>query len=136
MKLSHIGLDPNSGDYNADGNNLDYPNVGSYNTPHGRQDYLNGVFKPGNFTLPAMGTEGNEKVSGFRNPGFAQTDLNLAKATKITEHIGLQLRFEFYNAFNRVNLNGVDANLNSGTFGRSTGQGKPRYIQIGANLTF
>ena len=131
-----IGLAPNSGDYNADGNNLDYPNVGSYNTPHGRQDYLNGVFKPGNFTLPAMGTEGNEKVSGFRNPGFAQTDLNLAKATKITEHMGLQLRFEFYNAFNRVNLNGVDANLNSGTFGRSTGQGKPRYIQIGANLTF
>jgi hypothetical protein len=50
--------------------------------------------------------------------------------------MGLQLRFEFYNAFNRVNLNGVDSNLNSGTFGRSTGQGKPRYIQIGANLTF
>lgn len=130
------GLASNSGDYNADGNNLDYPNVGSYDTPHGRQDYLTGVFKSSNFTIPAMGTQGNEKPFGFRNPGYAETDLNLAKATRITERLGLQLRFEFYNAFNRVNLNGVDANFNSSTFGRSTGQGKPRYIQIGANLKF
>jgi hypothetical protein len=46
------------------------------------------------------------------------------------------LRFEFCNAFNRVNLNGVDSNFNSSTFGRSTGQGLPRNIQIGANLKF
>jgi hypothetical protein len=131
-----IGLDSNSGDYNADGNNLDYPNVASYATPSGRQDYLNGVFKSSNFSIPAMGTQGNEKPFGFRNPGYAQTDVNLAKATRISERFALQLRFEFYNVLNRVNLDGVDANFNSSTFGRSTGQGKPRYIQIGANLTF
>ena len=131
-----IGLAPNSGDYNADGNNLDYPNVASYATPTSRQAYLNGVFQASNFSVPAMGTEGNEKPFGFRNPGYAQTDLNLAKATRITERFSLQLRFEFYNAFNRVNLNGVDSNFNSSTFGRSTGQGVPRNIQIGANLKF
>ena len=131
-----IGLAPNSGDYNADGNNLDYPNVASYATPTSRQAYLNGVFQASNFSVPVMGTEGNEKPFGFRNPGYAQTDLNLAKATRITERFSLQLRFEFYNAFNRVNLNGVDSNFNSSTFGRSTGQGVPRNIQIGANLKF
>jgi hypothetical protein len=131
-----IGLAPNSGDYNADGNNLDYPNVVSYATPSSRQAYLNGVFQASNFSVPAMGTEGNEKPFGFRNPGYAETDLNLAKATRITERVSLQLRFEFYNAFNRVNLNGVDSNFNSSTFGRSTGQALPRNIQIGANLKF
>jgi hypothetical protein len=131
-----IGLASNSGDYNADGNNLDYPNVSSYAMSTSRQAYLTGVFPLSNFSVPAMGTEGNEKPFQFRNPGYAETDANVAKATKINERFALQLRFEFYNAFNRVNLNGVDANLNSSTFGRSTGQGKPRYIQIGANLTF
>lgn len=131
-----IGLAPNSGDYNGDGNNLDYPNVVSYSTPHGRHDYLTGVFQPGNFSIPTLGTQGNERPFQFRGPGFAQTDASLAKATRIGERLALQLRFEFYNAFNRVNLNQVDGNYNSSTFGRSTGQGKPRYIQIGAKLSF
>jgi len=34
-----------------------------------------------------MGQEGNEKSNGFRNPGFAQTDLTIEKITKIRESI-------------------------------------------------
>ncbi|HTS31008.1 MAG TPA: TonB-dependent receptor [Bryobacteraceae bacterium] len=130
------GLSPASGDYNADGDNNDYPNVSTYQILTGRQNYLNGSIFKSNFTQPTLGTEGNEKWGQFRNPGFAETDLNLSKDTKLTERLRLQLRFEFYNVFNRVNLGGINANLTSATFGKSTSQLNPRNIQIGAKIAF
>jgi len=60
----------------------------------------------------------------------------LLKDTRIFENLNLQLRFEVYNVFNYVNLQGVDANLSDSTFGRVTSQYNPRYLQIGAKLTF
>ena len=131
-----IGLAPNSGDYNADGDNNDYPNVTSYSMSRSRQAFLTGVFPKSNFTLPTMGTEGNEQWGQFRNPGFAETDAALQKDTKLTERLLVQLRFEFFNVFNRVNLNGVTSNLSSATFGRATSQLNPRWIQIGAKIMF
>jgi hypothetical protein len=130
------GITAASGDYNADGVNNDYPNVTSYSMGNGRHDYLTGVFPKSNFTVPTLGTEGNERWGQYRNPGFAETDASLSKDTKIGEKLRLQLRFEFYNIFNRVNLNGVNANLSSSVFGRSTSQLPPRWIQIGAKIMF
>jgi hypothetical protein len=131
-----IGLSPASGDYNADGYDNDYPNVASYNMGTSRSAYLTGVFPKSNFTQPTLGTEGNERWGQFRNPGFAETDASMSKDTRITERLRLQLRFEFYNVFNRVNLGGVNANLSSSLFGRSTSQLNPRNIQIAAKITF
>jgi len=130
------GLSPASGDYNADGNNNDYPNVTTYAMLTGRQALLNGAIFKSNFTQPALGTEGNEKWGQFRNPGYAETDLNMSKDTKLTERVRLQLRFEFYNVFNRVNLGGINANLTSANFGKSTSQLNPRNIQLGAKIVF
>ena len=131
-----IGYLPGSGDYNADGFNLDYPNVSTYQIPSSRSAYLNGVFAPGIVTQPAFGSEGNEKANQYRNPGFAETDASLLKNTKIFERVNLQLRFEFYNIFNHPNLNGVDSNLADGTFGKSTSEANPRWLQMGARITF
>jgi hypothetical protein len=130
------GLSPASGDYNADGVNNDYPNVGSYSMGNSRQAYLTGVFPKSNFTVPTLGTEGNERWGQFRNPGFAESDASLSKDTSVTERLRLQLRFEFFNVFNRVNLGGVTSDLSSSTFGRSTSQLNPRWIQIGAKIMF
>jgi hypothetical protein len=131
-----IGYAPNSGDYNADGDNYDYPNVGSYHQSTSRQAFLNGLFSAANFTAPAFGTEGNEKYNQFRNPMFFQTDANLSKDNSIGERVKLQLRFDFFNLFNRANLYNVDGNLTSGTFGKATNQYNPRWIQLGANVRF
>jgi hypothetical protein len=131
-----VGLQPGSGDYNADGYNLDYPNVLSYAIPTSRQAYLTGVFTASNFPTPTLGTEGNEKVNRFWNPGFSETDAALLKDTKLYERLDLQLRFEVYNVFNRPNLQGVDANLADGTFGRVTAQYNPRWMQVGARIVF
>lgn len=130
------GYASNSGDFNADGDNNDYPNVQSYAMAHTRQAYLNGVFTTGQFTTPTFGQQGNEMWGQFRNPKFAQTDAALLKDTSITERVKLQLRFEFFNLFNYANLNSITSDLSSATFGRATSQALPRWIQIGANLKF
>jgi hypothetical protein len=124
------------GDYNADGFNYDFPNVAGYSQGTSRQAYLNGIFSPGQFTAPTPGTEGNERVYRFREPGYANTDISLAKNTKIVERLNFQLRFDFFNAFNRPNLYSVDPNLPDGNFGKATNQYLPRWIQLGANINF
>lgn len=141
-----VGMTTSSGDYNADGDNFDYPNVSSYSIHRDRQNFLKGLFTGGtggqyangyaNFPLPTAGRDGNEKPNGFRGPGFFETDASLLKNTAIKREWNLQFRFEFFNIFNHPNLNGVDFNLPDGTFGKSTAQFNPRWIQVGANLKF
>ncbi len=131
-----IGYAPGSGDYNADGDNYDYPNVTSYSQSTSRQAFLNGVFTAGNFPAPAFGTEGSEKFDQFRNPMFFQSDASVAKDTAIFERLKLQIRFDIFNLFNRANLYNVDGDLSSGTFGKAVSQYNPRWIQIGANVNF
>ena len=152
------GLQPASGDFNGDGYNNDYPNVVSANAKYSRTQYLSGVFPIntgkltngcgagapfgtggapcGQFSQPVLGTEGNETPDGFRNPGYADWDLDLKKITKIRESVSLELRFDVFNLFNRTNLQGVDGNANDGTFGRSTAQFNPRNADVGARINF
>jgi carboxypeptidase family protein/TonB-dependent receptor-like protein len=138
-----VGFAPGSGDFNADGDTsgaagvgVDYPDVGSYHQGTSKSAFLNGVFSNGQFTRPAFGTQGNEKPSQFRSPNFAETDLNFYKNTAITERVNFQLRFEFFNIFNRVNLTQFANNLSDGNFGKATAQQLPRNWQIGGRLTF
>ena len=148
---SNLQLLPDSGDFNADGNNNDFPNVTSYKQGHSKADFRNGIFGScvggvlpcANFTQPALGSLGNEAPDQFRNPGYADVDLTLKKVTSITEHVNLELRLDTFNVANRVNLSGVDTNLQDatagGNFGRSTsyaaGAG-PRNMLVGARLNF
>jgi len=124
------------GDYNADGDNLDYPNVASYDQGTSRDDFLNGVFTTGQFSAPTPGTNGNEESNQFRNPAFIQTDLTLYKDTNITERFRLQLRLEVYNLFNHPNFINVVNDLSNGNFGRVSGQTLPRWLQVGARIQF
>lgn len=126
-----------SGDFNADGDNNDYPDAQSYHQGNSKSAFLNGVFAAGQFMAPAtFGSEGNEKANQFRQPNFAETDVNFYKVTHLAERVDLQLRFEFFDIFNRVNLTGFDNNLADGTFGKATAQQLPRNWQFGARITF
>jgi hypothetical protein len=133
---AHNVVGNKGGDYNADGNNYDFPDVGSYRTPTSRHAYLNGVFSTSAFAAPGFAAEGNEKVNRFRNPGFANTDLAFIKNNHIWERANLQLRLEFFNLFNRPNLGGVNGNLASASFGKATSQYNSRFLQIGAKFEF
>jgi len=134
------GLAANSGDYNADGDNYDYPNAASYAQGNSKAAFLSGVF--GNpltqtqFTQPTIGTEGNEKQNGFRGPNFAETDLAVYKDNRFKERFNFQIRFEFYNIFNRTNLETMDTDPLDANFGKATGQLLGRWWQIGGRFTF
>ncbi|HET6181857.1 MAG TPA: TonB-dependent receptor [Candidatus Sulfotelmatobacter sp.] len=141
-----IGYAPSSGDYNGDGVNNDYPDAANYHQGTSRRAFLTGIFSPGQFSAPStLGAEGNQKVGQFREPNFAETDVNFYKDTRITERVNLQLRFEFFNIFNRANLLNIDGgtlggvrtgNWTDANFGQATASHLPRWWQIGARVSF
>jgi hypothetical protein len=131
----------NPGDYNLDGTDWDVPNkpTQSFTGSHGRASFEKGLFTASDFPVPTAGTEGNEPRNTFTGPGMIEIDAGLLKNTQLP-HLGeqgnLQLRFDFINLFNRVNLGPVDANMADGTFGRSTTALPARALQIGARFAF
>jgi hypothetical protein len=132
------GLAPGSGDFNADGYNYDFPNMpsGVRTSGYDRGQFLQGLFPASAFPIPAPGSEGDEKRNRFRGPGYANVDAGFIKNNRLSERFNLQLRFEFFNLFNRVNLQGVDSDLSSGTFGFAVSTYNPRNIQLGVRIEF
>lgn len=136
------GLNPNSGDYNADGFNYDIPNqVGNLARTGDRNALKNGgaQFTVADFPIPTIGTIGDSPRSYFRQQGFIGVNASVIKNNRLPflgEAGNLQLKFEFFNLFNRVNLGGVNNNLASFQFGRITSQSDPRAVQVGARIAF
>jgi hypothetical protein len=141
------------GDFNADGNNNDRPNTpaaGNY-IQTSRHDYVNpnnGIFNFEGGTLeerleyfgtPEPGTVGDLGRNTYDGPGFANFDFSLFKdfmIPQISEDSRLQLRFEFFNLFNRANFWQPEPRIERGTFGRSTQTFDAREIQIGIKFLF
>ena len=103
-----------------------------------------------------LGTFGNSGRGVCEGPNFVQVDLSLYKNIRISnsECSRLQLRFEVFNVFNRVNFVGVNNSLNpidatldtpaargprrgsppstpAGDFGQAGGTRDPRQAQFG-----
>ena len=98
----------------------------------------------GYFSYPAFGSAGNIGRNVFRGPGINNTDFVITKRISLSERARLDLRFEFYNLFNRVQFNQPDNSIADGTgFGQSTSEYvRPdfttgaRQIQLALKLTF
>ena len=131
-----VGYAPGSGDYNADGNNLDYPNATSYQQSTDNKTWLTGAIPKTDFATPTFGSEGNEKPMQFRGPNFFETNANFYKDTPIAEGISFQFRFELFNVFNRANYANVDTNIPDGSFGAARGSHAPRFFQLGGRISF
>lgn len=150
VAAGHIAFAANSGNYSEDGdynNPGDVPNALTYHQKHNRKAYEytgkvdSGVITHSQFAVPAFvptGTEGNEKINLFRNPGYADTDFTVQKETAIAERFSLVLRLDIFNLFNRVNLNGVDTNYadTSANFGTTNSNMPPRNMQVAAKIVF
>ncbi len=146
LAAGNLVFAPGSGDFNADGDNNDYPSVTGYQQKHDRKDFEvgrgifptcpGGVLPCGQFTLPGVGQEGNETPNQFRNPGYADTDFTIKKVTQIRESLNFELRADFFNLFNRVNLTGVDSNLPDGAFGQTSSTNPPRNMLVGVRINF
>ena len=117
-----------------------------------------GCYANGNSYMipPAFGTFGTMGRNIFRDTGFKNVDLSVAKNFKWGEHLGAQFRAEFFNLFNHANFanpfggqNGWAHNdPSTGSFGCSCatpdvaasnpviGSGGSRAVQFGLKLTF
>jgi hypothetical protein len=104
----------------------------------------NQYFNPAAFIQPLAGTYGNVGRNILQGAGLASTDFSLAKKFAISEKVHVQFRAEFFNAFNRVNLN----TPNPVVYTAATGGPSPtagvitstattsRQIQFGAKVLF
>jgi hypothetical protein len=80
------------------------------------------------------GIYGNAQRGLINGPGDVSTDFAVMRYIDLTSDVRLQLRGEFFNAFNHVNFGNPNTTLSSTTFGRITGAGAGRNIQLAAKL--
>jgi hypothetical protein len=89
-------------------------------------------------TKPTNGTYPNQNRNSipFHHPGFQNWNLALFKQFSLTERQALQFRFESFNWINHPNWNGVDTSPTSPTFGKVTGKGSERNLQMSLRYLF
>jgi hypothetical protein len=88
------------------------------------------------FSYPQLGNEGTANRRFFHGPGLDNTDLSLVKSVRVNERFGLDIRAEFFNAFNHAQFNNPTGNLASSTFGRVTSARDPRIGQVALKVRF
>jgi hypothetical protein len=92
---------------------------------------------PSAFGAPAAGTFGNIGKAALRGPNSITYNGGLLKDFPLHgEGLKLQFRAEFFNLFNRVNLNNPASSLSGAGFGRITGAGDPRIGQLALKIIF
>ncbi|MBA2356352.1 MAG: TonB-dependent receptor, partial [Acidobacteria bacterium] len=88
------------------------------------------------FVRPENGTFGNSPRNAYRHPGEMQWDLALFKNFNLGGTRRGQFRAEAFNFINHPNLGGIESNPLSGNFGRITGKGGQRDIQLSVRFQF
>jgi hypothetical protein len=102
-----------------------------------RHDFITQFFNRGAFVPVAQlprGIYGNAGRNTLAGPADNRTDINVMKDILVREPLRLQLRGEFFNAFNQVNFSNPTTNASSGNFGRITGADSGRVIQLAFKL--
>jgi hypothetical protein len=93
-------------------------------------------FNTAAFRAPAFGFYGNAGRNLVRGPGIHKWDLSMFKNFLLAETTNLQLRWETFNTFNRVNFSGVATAFGAGNFGQVVSARDARVMQLGIKLEF
>ncbi|MGH7247418.1 MAG: hypothetical protein ACREH9_04870, partial [Pseudomonadota bacterium] len=102
-----------------------------------RNAIINEYFNVSAFALNAPGAFGTAPRNLLWNLRYFNVDWSLQKSFPIAERRRMQLRADFFNLFNNVHLNAPGSNLSSAsTFGKITGAGDPRIVQLALRLEF
>jgi hypothetical protein len=133
-----------SGAYNAAVDAPSYANNGSSLFQKGvtSSDPRNAAglpyFNPNYFTTEPVGQIGNVMRRYFHGPGVNNTNLTLAKNTRIASTVNLQFRAEAFNAFNHTQFDGADGEIGDGdgSFGYTSAARNPRIMQLALKLLF
>ncbi|MDR3774849.1 MAG: carboxypeptidase-like regulatory domain-containing protein [Terracidiphilus sp.] len=108
-----------------------------------RADWVKQYFNPAAFVTRHDGTFGNSARDIMYGPPAFNTDASLMKNWSILERYKLQLRFEFFNAFNHVVMGNPDNNPHDSdgcsaqiNCGSGSDAATPREIQAALKFTF
>ncbi len=115
------------------------PGFGSFEPLNALSGQAGDLFLDRNaFATPQPFTFGNLGVFLPDVRGFSSRseDLSLVKKFRLREKLSTELRADFFNAFNRRNLNDPVTDLTNPNFGRINGSGAARTIQLGWRMDF
>lgn len=137
------GVSPNGG------NRPDVVKAGRLPRHYGDPD---AAFDTSWFAAAGAGRVGTSGRNQYYGPGLANFDVCLVRAIGLGERARLQLRGEFFNAFNHTNFANPVADMNSAAFGRITqtlgsasstsvgttggSTGGPRLVQVAVRVEF
>ncbi len=96
----------------------------------------NFFFKPTAFAAPAAGTYGNVGRNIITGPTAWNWDMSFVKKFRFSESKYFQIRADFLNFPNHPNWSNPSGDPSSSTFGRVTGKGGSRQIQMTATIRF
>ncbi|MEO8361307.1 MAG: TonB-dependent receptor [Vicinamibacteria bacterium] len=95
-------------------------------------------FNPAAFQSVSSGTFGNEVRNQLRGPNYKSLDFTLQRRINVTKRVNTTLRWDVFNALNRVNFGLPNRNItdtvNVGTI--SSLGGDPRLMQVSLRLGF
>jgi hypothetical protein len=88
------------------------------------------------FSLPEAFTFGNSGRNTVRAPGYANVDASLQKDVVLARGARLELRWEMFNLFNRVNFDVPNRVFGTSNFGRIFSAQPARQMQFGVKMQF
>lgn len=120
------------------GSDVDKPNYlgGPIQFYNPRNSPTHQYFSTDEFTSETLGVAGNANRSFFSGPGLNNWDIALHRIISIREGLRLELRGEFFNAFNHAQFMTPTGNYNSATFGDITAARDPRIGQVALKVLF
>ncbi|MFZ0589287.1 MAG: carboxypeptidase regulatory-like domain-containing protein [Bryobacteraceae bacterium] len=121
---------------NSSGGGDQRPNrIASGNLPSGEQSIYD-WFNTAAFVGPSTYTFGNSGTGVLSGPVYFDVDLSLMRHFRLTERFGMDLRTEWFNAFNRANFNPPNATIGTVQAGVISSTFPARIIQMAAKIVF
>jgi hypothetical protein len=102
-----------------------------------RAQEIGEMFNVSAFKTNAAGTFGNAPRNPIRNLNYFNADASLQRSFPVGERLKFKFRVEEFDLTNHPNLNQPGANVSAAsTFGKITGAGDPRILQLVGRLEF
>ncbi len=101
------------------------------------QETVDNWFNVAAFTRVVSGKFGNAGRNLYRGPGFATFDMSVQRRVAVREHVGVTLRWDVFNLFNRANFGNPVSDITAATAGTIQSlAGDPRIMQFALRLEF
>ncbi len=128
--------------FTASGSQLNAPGTTQVPNQNGPFVKLKGIgtqslwFDTSKFSQPSGPTLGNVGKNVYTGPGSTTFDAAVSRVFGIHDSVSLQFRIDAFDVLNHPVFSNPDTNLTDSNFGKVTGAGSSRTLQLAATLNF